>query len=255
MSLGICDWGIGGLGLYEMLKRSRPDVSVTYIADHGSTPYSLLSKPELEERVRQILLTFRRLGVHQVVFASDAASTTLSDVSVAGVKSIGLIEPTLRSMRTRRYREVGVIGGRRTILSGAYGRALRKQRFCVLQRMSLDLSQAIENGSAEEPETREMLEALLEPLIKVDGLLLASTHYRLVAPIIQDILPGAELIDPIEETVAEILKGLAAPEVPFGEDTFYTTGDPATMSDRASKQFGLNLEAKLVDLAAHQLVA
>ena len=143
---------------------------------------ALLSKPELEERVRQMLHTFQGLGVSQVVLASNAASTTIGDVNVEGIKQTGVIEPTLRAMRSRRYRELGVIGGRRTILSGAYGRSLRKQRFCVLQRMSLDLCQAIENGSTQESEIREMLAYLLEPLVKVDGLLLASAHYRLVSP-------------------------------------------------------------------------
>ena len=63
-------------------------------------------------------------------------------------------------------REVGVVGGRRTVLSGCYGRALRKQRFCVLQRVSLDLSVEIENGHAKSAHTRQLVEGLLEPLFK-----------------------------------------------------------------------------------------
>ena len=246
MSLGICDWGIGGLGLYDLLKRSRPDISTVYIGDQGSTPYSLMSRPELADRVHQVLLTFRELGVTRVVFACDAASTSLDEVSVAGVSATGVIDPTLRAMKSRRYKEVGVIGGRRTILSGAYGRALRKQRFCVLQRVSLDLSTQIEKGISNDLHTREIIESVLEPLAKVDGLVLACTHYRLVSSTIQEILPGAELIDPVEATVAELIPSIPASEGELKDDVFLTTGDPQAMQRRAKETFGLDLNVEAI---------
>ena len=255
MTLGITDWGTGGLALYNLVKQSRPDISVVYLADNSSTEHSMLSRQELEEKVRQILTTFRRLGVDHVVFAGNAASTSLSDVAVTGIKAMGVVEPTLRAMRSRRYREVGVIGGRRTILSGAYGRSLRKLRFCVLQRMSLDLSSVIENGSATDDEIREILTALVEPLIKSDAIVIASSPYRKVTPLLRRILPGADVIDPAEEAVVEILKWLppAASGVP--SDVFYCTGDPSQFRERASSLFGLNIQAQHVKLGAAELAA
>lgn len=255
MTLGITDWGTAGLGLYNLVKQARPDISVMYLADNSSTEHSLLSRQELEEKVRQILATFRRLGVDHVVFTGNAASTSLPDVAVNGVKAMGVVEPTLRAMRSKRYREVGVIGGRRTILSGAYGRSLRKLRFCVLQRMSLELSSAIENGSASEAQIHQILTALVEPLIKSDAIVIASSPYRKVTPILQRILPAVDVIDPTQEAVIEILKWLppAASGVP--SDTFYCTGDPLRFRERASSLFGLNIHAQLLKLGSAELAA
>jgi glutamate racemase len=255
MTVGICDWGIGGLGLYELLKRARPDVGVTYIGDQGSVAYSLLTRTELAERVEQMLLAFRRLGVDRVVFACDEASTALGEVSVPNVTATGVIDPTLRSMRSKKYREVGVIGGRRTVLSGAYGRALRKQRFCVLQRVSDDLSIEIEQGLSNESRTHELLSGVLEPLAKVDCLLLACTHYRLVSRTIREILPFADIVDPIEQTVAELVQSLEDSGSPSRSDAFYTTGDPAAMKQRAAETYGLNIGVESLNMARPSLAA
>ena len=231
MELGICGWGIGGLSLYEQLKLARPDLSVTYIDDYGSTPYTLMTRQELEDRMRQILTAFRNFGVEQVVVASDAAGTVLNDISIPGLKTIGLIEPTLKAIKNRHYKEVGIIGGRRTILSGAYGRSLRKMHFCVLQRISLDLSQLVESGGAFHPEIPAVLTELLEPLLKVDCLLLASPHYRALAPAIKRILPDADLVIPTDETVSELLRQLPQSSGGKGTDTFYTTADPVSLKE------------------------
>ena len=255
MTLGITDWGTGGLGLYNLVKQARPDVNVVYLADNSSTEHSLLSRVELEERIRQILSTYRRLGVEQVVFAGNAASTSMPDVSVSGVKSIGVIEPTLRTMRARRYREVGVIGGRRTILSGAYGRSLRKMRFCVLQRMSIELSEAIESGSAGEAELRGMLTALLEPLVKVDAILLASSTYHKVTPLVRQLLPAADIIDPSAEAIGEIAKWVQPSTKSFTTDTFLCTGDNQVFRERALRLFGLNVQVQNVKLGAAEMAA
>jgi len=255
MTLGICDWGIGGLGLYDLLKRSRPELKVTYVGDQGSMPYNLLSKPELADRIEQVLITFGQLGVDRVVFACDEASTALGEVTVPGISATGVIDATLRSMRNRRYREVGVIGGRRTVLSGAYGRALRKMRFCVLQRVSVDLSLGIEQGWANEPRTRELLEGVLEPLAKVDCLVLACTHYRLVADTIKEILPGADIVDPIEQTVADLLNTLPQCELENEADHFYTTGDPSAMRQRALETYGLNIKVEPLNIVRTGIAA
>ena len=255
MTIGICDWGIGGLGLYDQLKRARPDLSIVYVSDEGSTPYTMLSKPELEERIQTLLTTLGGMGIDHCILASDAASTTLDDIPTPRMKTTGVIEPTLRAMKARRFREVGVIGGRRTILSGKYGRALRKLHFCVLQRISLDLCQELERGDNDPQHVRAILQELLEPLLKSDGLLLASTHYRLVAPLITELMPYAELIDPIQDTLEELLRTLPSANSDLGQDIFYTTGDAQHFQARAKQAFHLDLKVGRLELPASVMAA
>ncbi len=255
MTLAICDWGIGGLGLFDLLKRARPDLSIVYVSDEGFTPYTMLSKPELEDRVQSLLGTVAHLGVDRCILASDAASTTLDDIPAPQIKTTGVIEPTLRAMRNRRYREIGVIGGRRTILSGKYGRTLRKLHFCVLQRISLDLSQSIEQGDFDPNRMHALLHELLEPVFKADAILLASTHYRLVVPVIQELMPHTDLIDPTQDTFDELMRTLPQAEEKVGEYSFYTTGDEAHFQQRAHEAYGIEIRPGHLDLPASVMAA
>ncbi len=172
-----------------------------------------------------------------------------------GVVATGVIDPTLRSMKGRKYREVGIIGGRRTVLSGAYGRALRKLHFCVLQRMSEDLPIAIEQGWATEVRTRELLAGVLEPLVKSDCLLLGCTHFRLVGSIIRDILPDADIVDPVEPTVAELLAVLPEKDDAESADVFFSTGDAKAMRRRAQETYGLDITVEPLAMVARDIAA
>lgn len=243
MTVGIADSGIGGLGFYKGLKQARPDVEVVYIADQGFESYDFLSREHLIERVDRLNKTFRGLGIQRVVMACDAASTILDEIDTAGMKVTGVIEPALRAMQQKRFREVGVIGGRRTILSGAYGRALRKLHFMVVQRMSLELGTAIEHGRERSPATTQMVRDLLEPICKADCILLASTDYSLIKRAIHSVLPNAEVVEPSVAALHEFLAELPVGTGGARRDTFYTTGDPKEMAKRASESFDITLEA------------
>ena len=255
MSLGIYDWGTGGLRLYNALRSTRPDLDIVYLADQGSEDYGLLSREALTERVTQVIQAFAAMGISRVIVACDAASTVLNEVSVPGMTVSGLIEPTLNSMRQMKFREVGIIGGRRTILSGAYGRSLRKLRFMVVQRVSLDLTSEIERGDISALTMRESIEALLEPLAKSDALVLADTNYSIVANMIRSVLPNTELIDPVAAAVAELAKELPEFKSSQRSTLFYTTGDPLEMKRRARLLVGLSIEARSLELAEPKLAA
>jgi glutamate racemase len=243
MTIGIADWGIGGLGFYKGLKQARPDIEVVYVADQGFEMYDFLTREHLIERVDRLNRTFRGLGIQRVVMACDAAGTVLDEIDTAGMKVTGVIEPALRAMQTKRFREVGVIGGRRTILSGAYGRALRKLHFMVVQRMSLELGTAIEQGRERSPGTTQLVRELLEPICKADCILLASTEYTLIKRSILSILPDAEIMEPAVSALTEFLAELPPSAGGSKRDTFYTTGDPKELVRRANEAFDITLEA------------
>lgn len=48
--IGICDWGIGGLGVYKELRKRGSNADIVYFSDSGYTPYGKVPKDELHER-------------------------------------------------------------------------------------------------------------------------------------------------------------------------------------------------------------
>jgi len=154
----ILDWGIGGLGFYTLLKSRHPDLPVLYFSDAGAMPNGRLPAPLLAERLRVVLRHLAERGIDRVVVACNAASTVVGEVTavpdVVGVieHGIGAVREKGKGKRGKGGMTVGVIGGERTIRSGAYGRALRDDGYRVVQRVAQPLSALIEKGA--EGETR-----------------------------------------------------------------------------------------------------
>ena len=257
--IGILDWGIGGLGFFRALRARHPQIAVVYWSDAGETPYGKLPASRLAARVRTVAGRMADLGVRRVVVACHAASTVLPLLGVAGtagmvdtaagpVEMTGVIAHAVHMVgggdpRARRddVDVVGIIGGRRTIRSGIYRRALGARGRTIHQRVAQPLSARVEAGDLSSAALGRELDAILGPLRAADRVLLACTHYPALAARIAERLPGVRLLDPVDAMLAWVSRhwrraGAAAP------DRFLTTGDPAAMRRAAAAAFGVHLD-------------
>jgi glutamate racemase len=237
MPIGICDWGIGGLGFYGLLRAERPDLDVVYIGDQGVPGYGFFDRLALTHRIEAVFRKFLELGVSEVVVACNAASTVIDDARVDGVRGIGIIQPTLDTLYKRKIKEIGIIGGQRTVRSGVYSRALRAQGIEVRQRVAQPLSRRIEDGEATTPGTLRLLSRILSPLRTVDHLVLACTHYVVLDAEIRERLPNVIIVDPAAEAWRQFRKSLPPKTGRTGETVFLTTGDPRAMEIQARAAF------------------
>lgn len=243
-TLGICDWGIGGLGFYRLLAAQRPDLDVVYIGDQGAIPYGKMRNEALAARLSVVMQMFGTLDVKRVVVACNAAGTVLAQVHVPGLCATSVIAPTLRRLRRENYACVGIIGGRRTVQSQAYAAPLRHRGVRVQQRVAQPLSALIEAGQADASETLALLRTIIAPLHTVDCLILGCTHYSVLTPALHILLPAIPLIDPTVETWREISQELPPPQRCRGNHRFYTTGDPAAMQTQAAAVFGVYTDVR-----------
>ena len=248
--IGILDWGIGGLAFFTSLRRRGISSPVIYFSDSGATPYGRLSAGDLRVRVLDVATYLRAHGVRKLVVACNAASTVLPSLGVSGLHGTlptsagdlevtGVIGHAVRVARAARVRQLGVIGGSRTIRSGIYRRALTTAGRTVIQRVAQPLSAYVERGELESGRLERELEAILAPLRGVDALLLACTHYTALSSHFRRHLPRARLLDPTEEMVSWVATHWTVSE--GGRDRFLTSGDAVAMRASARRAFGVNL--------------
>ena len=242
--IGICDWGIGGLGFYKLLAAARPDLDVVYIGDQGATPYGKLPPHALAARLGVVLAAFCALDVERVIVACNAASTVLEQAQTPKVRASGVIAPTLRRLRREHYAHIGIVGGRRTVLSQAYAAPLRRLGMRVRQRVAQPLSALIEAGQADTHATLALLRVFLAPLRSADCLVLACTHYSVLEPTLHTLLPAMPLIDPAVETWREVSQELPPMQKRHGSHRFYTTGDAAAMQAQSAAVFGVHADVR-----------
>lgn len=246
--VGLLDWGIGGLSIYRLLKERRPETPVVYLSDTGAKPYGRMARHELQARLRRVVDELARRGVSHVVIGCNAASTALEDLRRRALPVryvVGVIEPAVRHLARLRPEKAALIGGRRTVLSGVYRRALAAHGITVRGRVAQPLSAHIESGDTGSPALEAECRRILEPLRHASHLLLACTHYPAIAPLLARCLPPeVQLVDPAGALVVEIL---ALPDLPSGAagsavDAFVTTGDSEAMRRAAWTAFGVAID-------------
>lgn len=224
--IGVFDSGIGGLTVVRAIHALLPHESTLYLGDTARVPYGSKSPATVRRYALEILAWLEERDVKAVVVACNTATAHALDElrAVARVPVIGVIESGARAAAAvSRGGAVGVIGTAGTILSGAYGRALRRIRpeLQVVEQACPLFVPLVEEGWFEHPATRLVAEEYLEPLRRagVDTVVLGCTHYPMLSELIGQVLgPGVTRIDSAQETARELAQVLAAQglEAPAG---------------------------------------
>lgn len=234
--IGIIDWGIGGVSIYKLI-RGELNVPVTYFSDTGVTPYGRMTRAELSRRLDAVIAFLVESGVTHIAIGCNAASTAIGALGDHGVPVIGVIDGAVELAASRKPQRLGIIGGRRTVVSGVYRRAFRDRGISVEQRIAQPLSGLIESGDVNSNELRETAKRILTPLRNCSHILLACTHYPAVEPVLRDLVSSKTIfIDPAEAMMKQIRSWKVAGK---GPDEFLTTGDAAAMKRAAKAAFGV----------------
>jgi len=237
--LGIIDWGIGGISVYNHVKTHFPKTPVMYFSDTGFTPYGKTSKSELVERLNAVVVYLKSKGVNHLVIGCNAASTAIPFLDNNGVMIEGVIESAVELASSLKPKKLGLIGGRRTVLSGVYRKKFAERGIKLFPRIAQPLSALIESGDISSPKLHAEAAKILQPIKNCSHLLLACTHYPAISEVIKTIVsPKTVLIDPAEE----LIKKIAVWDLPAnGKDVFMTSGDSEQMKISAFNAFGTKI--------------
>ena len=236
--LGIIDWGIGGVSIYRLIK-DQLGVPVTYFSDTGVTPYGKMTRSELVSRLDSVIEYLKLSGVTHLVIGCNAASTAIPSLKDHDVKVEGVIESAIRLTSKLKPKKLGLIGGRRTVLSGVYRLGFALKDISVAQRIAQPLSALIESGDVSSQTLKNECKKILSPLKNSSHILLACTHYPAITEVMRPFVSsGTQFIDP----AADLVKRVESWKLPTdGDDLFLTSGDPRRMKKAAFAAFGVEI--------------
>ncbi len=238
--IGIFDSGVGGLSVLREVRRLLPQETLIFLADQAHVPYGPRPLQEVRAFANAITGYLLSEGAKLVVVACNAASAAalhhLRD-SFPNVPFVGM-EPAVKpAAEHTRSGVVGVLGTPATFQGALYGSVLERfaQGVKVLQDTCPGLVGQIEAGEIHSPETRRILEAALQPMLRqgIDTVVLGCTHYPFVIPVIEEIAgPEVRVIDPapaVARQVARVLEleRLSNSEEGAGTVRYLTTGKAA----------------------------
>ncbi|MCB9187898.1 MAG: aspartate/glutamate racemase family protein [Flavobacteriales bacterium] len=227
--IGICDWGIGGLGVYKELRKRGSNADIVYFSDSGYTPYGKVPKDELHERWLKVKSFFEDEEVDQIIVACNALSTVVQEQGPIVI----IATAVRRVVEDNRNQAVGIIGGIRTIESGIYDLG-----YGHLGSVAQPLSALVESGIIVGAEVEETIRNVVEPISSSELIVLACTHYPVLIPVFRKLYPTKLFIDPVNN----LFEKVSFPMDGNCKADFHTSGNIKEMESSAEKVWGLQLK-------------
>ncbi len=259
MAVGIFDSGLGGLTVWEAVRKRLPDLPLVYYADSAHAPYGVRDAEDVYRLTRAAVERIWEEGVDLVILACNTASAAaLRRIQEEGLppgkRVLGVFVPLIEALTERKWgdnsppREVAVkhvalFATPATVASRAFQRelAFRAIGVDVEAQACGGVVDAIEEGDRilAEALVRSHVEALKRKMPRPEAAVLGCTHYPLLADVFQEAL-GADVkvfsqANLVAESLADYLERHPDMLGEGRENRFLTTGDARQVSDRATQ--------------------
>lgn len=257
--IGIFDSGFGGLTVFRSILKELPGYDYIYLGDTARAPYGNRTFQTIHQYTWECVQWLFKQGCPLVILACNTASAkalrTIQQkdlpVTYPGRRVLGVIRPTAEVIGNfTKSNSIGVLGTKGTVQSGSYlieiGHFFPDVK--VYQQACPLWVPIIENGEHDKPGAdyfvKKYLKEILNQSAEIDTLLLACTHYPLLADKIRTFLPeNISVIAQggiVAESLADYLK--RHPEMDErltknGTQQFYTTSDDTSDFDHYAEIF------------------
>ena len=257
LPIGIFDSGIGGLTVARQLRALLPNEDLIYFGDTAHLPYGDKSVAALQAYSIKICEMLLRQPVKAILIACYSATAAAFDLvkeySASRALVYNVVDPIVGHLADGfSNRHVGLIGTRQTVSSNVFKRKLDDLNASVhLKSLATPLlAPMIEEGFINNSVSKEVVNNYLKSpeLQDIEALVLACTHYPLIAPQIEEYYQGkVEVIDTAAVVARRFKKELEAHSLinatGKGEANFYVSD--YTKSFEASSRYFFGSEVKL----------
>lgn len=236
--IAIFDSGVGGLSVYQAIRKHLPNENLIYFADSAYAPYGQLPEKNLHERCQYIAEFFLKHDAKAMVIACNTATAMMADWLRSEYKlPIIALEPAIKpAVSITRSGHVGVFATENTLASSRYQRltAQYARDKSIHQVACHGFVEQVEKGELDSEKTMGLIKKYLTPLLnyKVDTLVLGCTHYPFLANSIKKVAGNAplKLLDTADAVSLQLTRVLATKELfntgHHQQDQFFTSADP-----------------------------
>ena len=262
--IGIFDSGVGGLTVVKQVVEALPQYKIVYFGDTARIPYGNRSAAIVKKYSLQDVEFLLKKNAKIIVIACHTASAVAADhlrEKFPQLKIFDVVGPGLdQALAVTRNKRIGIIGTEATVKSGAHERYLKKidSQIEVFYQACPLLVPLVEEGWLKRQETRRIIRHYLKPLKKnrIDTLVLACTHYPLLAKVIAEIAgKSIRIVDPAQEVAAQMAKYLqenpdtASQLAKNGQQhEFFASDVSDKFKDISAKVLGKKIEVQQADI-------
>ena len=206
MKIGIFDSGYGGLSIFRGIENLLPDYDYIYLGDNARTPYGSRSFETILSFTTECVEFLFHQDCHLIIIACNTASAkALRSIQQEYLprtfperRVLGVIRPSVEQMcRYTRSQTVALWATEGTVRSMSYVLELEKLApgIRLVQQACPMLVPLVEAGEIDGPPVEYFVDKYWQETERgasnIDTLLLACTHYPLLAKTIRQRIPGS----------------------------------------------------------------
>ncbi len=242
--IGVFDSGVGGLTVLKAMAEQLP-AHYLYFGDTARLPYGTKSAETVARYAIGATRFLETQNIDLLVIACNTATAlALADIKAAAhVPVVGVVEPgAAMAAEVSKNRAAIVIATEATVSSHAYRNALEKHGLEAYEKACPLFVPLVEEGWIEHPVTEQVAriylgEATAQASNGADVLVLACTHYPLIARMLRRIVPEeVKIVDSAESTARVVKKMLE--DLSFHPER--SEGAPATERGRRTLVSGMS---------------
>ena len=270
--IGVFDSGYGGLTVLKAIVEKLPASDYIYFGDNARAPYGNRSFETVYEYTLQSVKWLFQKGCPLIILACNTASAkALRSIQqndlpklAADKRVLGVIRPSAEVIGNySKTNQIGILGTNGTVESMSYPLEIKKffPDINVFQHACPLWVPLVENNEYSSPGAdyfiRKDIDELLNKSAEIDTILLACTHYPLLAGKIKKYIPKNVQLMSQGEIVATSLANylFRHPEIEEkcsknGQIEFYTTDSANDFDKHSAIFFGKPVKSTHVDLVS-----
>jgi glutamate racemase len=215
-SIGVFDSGFGGLTVLKELIALAPEADYMYFGDTARLPYGSKSAETVARYAIGAAQYLENHGAQMLVIACNTATALALDsiTRASSVPVVGVVEPgAVRAAEASQVRRVVVIGTEATVSSHAYAKALQARGIEATEKACPLLVPLVEEGWSEHTVAEQVARIYLDQAFvgdfkSADVLVLGCTHYPLLKPLLQRLVPDHVTIIDSADSTAQVVSQL-----------------------------------------------
>lgn len=207
MKIGVFDSGVGGLSVYNAIKKALPDQTIIFKNDSDNVPYGNKTKEAILGLIKPIFDDFIKENCQIIVIACNTVSTTLiNELETYYDVPLLPVEPMIQeAVKLTKHRVITICATPTTLKSSRYLwlKEAYTSKTKVIEPDCSDWSFMIEKNQIDHQQISQRINDSLDQ--KSDVIVLGCTHYHWIEEQIKQIAKDkAIVIQPENKIIAKL---------------------------------------------------
>jgi glutamate racemase len=210
----VFDSGVGSLSVIKSIQK-KINAEIIYFADQDNYPYGTKRIQQLDKIIKSTISKLKEKFNPDIIIVGSNTPSLLLDIEKKN-KIIGVFPPLKEAVSKTKTGRIGILATKSVVKSKSLDKYIKKYIPIKVQVTKINatlLVDLVESGNflSKKQATMNLINKIISPYIKnnIDVFTLSSTHLPLLLPILKELFPNVQFLDPADSValyIFEILK-------------------------------------------------